>query len=443
MAVFTILCHGSGGHRTKPDKEIVAFLGRRMLGEEYRDYLILDGVGGKPQDKSGKNPLAGSFDWADRNKGAKRKDVSVEMGGSNRKMGGGVATASGEQRFKYGRESMPVGGALGANIVGYGVEDNARHAIVAIANLPTLPDTINLIGWSRGAVTALVIANMLFDPSSEEGLFRQVNVNIFAVDPVAGDTAGTKDGAESRRLITPNVKNYLGVLNTGENRKTFSPQDLSRIIVVDISSSNVVFLPFPGKHDSCAQNSNPDAREVSDIAWSLGVRFLEHFGTRITPKPVTFGDRAMFARYCAITVKGEQYAGVKQKGMFQRAIGKGFGDRAIKGDLASYTRYSDYFVNEHHRRLFMRALPKVYDWLFTRLQATTGLTGRKVPSTHPIGQEIGAAAALGQHVLPSLALLGVTSDNGIVSLPAPGSGMDERIDAFRQTGELAPMGVLE
>jgi hypothetical protein len=436
MPSFTILCHGSGGHRTKPDKEIVAFLGRRMAGEEYKQYLILDGVGGTPQGDGGANPLAGSFDWADRNKGAKSKDVSVEMGGSNKKMGSRV----GGSRFKYGREKMPVGGAAGANIVGYGVEDNARHAIVTIANLPQLPDTINLIGWSRGAVTSLVIANMLYDPTSTEGLFRTVNVNIFAIDPVAGDKAGTKDGAESRRLITPNVKNYLCVLNTGENRKTFSPQDLSRVIVVDAGSTNAVFLPFPGKHSSCAQNNDPKAKEVSDIGWSLGITFLENFGTRFSPLPPRCLPFEAFARYCAITTKAEHYARIRQKGLKQRLIGKGFGKRAMTEELEAYTQFSDYFVNEHHRRLFERKMPALYAWLFTRNHAAVGLMSRKVPLSHPIGQEVEAARG---YALPSLALLGVEMENGVVSLPAPASGMDGQMDSFRQTGgDLMAMGVL-
>ncbi|MBI3463744.1 MAG: DUF5621 domain-containing protein [Planctomycetes bacterium] len=71
MAVFTIYCHGSGGHRDKPDKEIVAYMGRRATGIEYQDYLILDGVGGKPTGKNSPNPMAGTFNWADKNKAAK------------------------------------------------------------------------------------------------------------------------------------------------------------------------------------------------------------------------------------------------------------------------------------------------------------------------------------------------------------------------------------
>src|ERR1700740_2500327 len=81
MSVFTIYCHGSGGHRDKPDKEIVSFLGRNAVGEEYKDYLILDGVGGVPLTPGDKNPMAGSFNWADRNK-APTGSTPKELGGT-------------------------------------------------------------------------------------------------------------------------------------------------------------------------------------------------------------------------------------------------------------------------------------------------------------------------------------------------------------------------
>ena len=47
MSVFSIYNHGSGGHRDKPDDEIVAYMGRYATGEEYVNFLITDGVGGK------------------------------------------------------------------------------------------------------------------------------------------------------------------------------------------------------------------------------------------------------------------------------------------------------------------------------------------------------------------------------------------------------------
>src|SRR5271165_1183227 len=123
MSVFTIYCHGTGGHRDKPDKEIVAFLGRRAAGEEYTDYLILDGVGGKPKNKEGENPMAGTFNWADKNKAPKGK-TPLEQGGGQ------------------------VRGKIMASATGHGVDDNTRHAVVTIANLldkpQGLPDTVNL-----------------------------------------------------------------------------------------------------------------------------------------------------------------------------------------------------------------------------------------------------------------------------------------------------------
>jgi hypothetical protein len=85
-------------------------------------------------------------------------------------------------------------------------------------------------------------------------------------------------------------------------------------------------------------------------------------------------------------------------------------------------------------------MPALYAWLFTRNHAAVGLMSRKVPLSHPIGQEVEAARG---YALPSLALLGVEMENGVVSLPAPASGMDGQMDSFRQTGgDLMAMGVL-
>jgi hypothetical protein len=196
------------------------------------------------------------------------------------------------------------------------VEGNARHAIVAIANLGTLPDTVNMIGWSGGAVTALVIAKLLYDPSTTEGLFRQIKVNIFAIDPVAGADAGIGPNAEGRRLIPPNVKNYLGIISTGENRNTFKPQDLARVHIADLSS-NVMFLPFPGKHSSSPPNNDPKALEISQIGWSLAVQFLTFFGTPCERPMHIFSVQDHLEKYSYILSNYKQFAKIKQSGFKQ------------------------------------------------------------------------------------------------------------------------------
>lgn len=411
MSVFTIYCHGSGGHRDKPDKEIVAFMGRRAVGEEYRDYLILDGVGGKPKGSNNPNPMAGTFNWASRAKEPKG-NTPVEMGGGD----------------TYG--------ATRANIKGHGVEDNARHAVVAIGDLPTLPDRVNMVGWSRGAVTALVIANMLRE------IFPQIEVNIFAFDPVAGNEAGIGAGSESRRHIPGSVKNYVGILATGENRKTFSPQDLSRVTVLNPASSNVLFLPFPGKHSTAPQNNDPKAIDVTNISWTLVHRFFDAMGTPQAGKPVLLSDWQMLDSYARIKNRADVFGGIKQKGLKQRAIGKGFGQRDFVGHLDEYTKHSDYFVNEHHRTLFKRWLPRMYEWLFTQRVNGRGLQHTVVRANHPVAQDF--MKIFGQPELEaSLEPLGVYREGPGLRLPAPGSHFDPRPRHQSQTpGLLQAAGLL-
>src|SRR5262249_11159381 len=108
----------------------------------------------------------------------------------------------------------PPGSDLGAIYLGQGVLDNATHAVHAVMRLPEIPDVINMIGWSRGAVTCGVIATMLWENDGLKG----IPVNIFAIDPVAGVDSGVGDGSVSRRYLYPNVKNYVSILRSEERR---------------------------------------------------------------------------------------------------------------------------------------------------------------------------------------------------------------------------------
>jgi len=411
MSVFTIYCHGTGGHRDKPDKEIVAFLGRGATGQEYKEYLILDGVGGTPKGKT--NPMAGTFNWADKNKAPKGK-TPIEQGGGSVTKTAAIASAT-----------------------GFGVEDNARHAIVAIANLPQLPDTVNMIGWSRGAVTALVIANMLYDPSSTEGLFRSIKVNIFAIDPVAGADAGVGKDAESRRLICANVKNYLGIIATGENRKTFKPQDLARVHIADLNS-NVMFLPFPGKHSSSPQNNDPKTLEVSQISWSLAVQFLKYFGTPCERPLHLFSIQDYLEKYSYILTHHDQFAKVKQKGFKQFMIGMGFGKRDITKNMADYVRYPEYFINEHHRACFDFLFPNLSRWLLN--PAAGNMNTEKAAAT----KEVKDQRDVSPECMKTLPMLGVTFDSAKnPQLPQAGSLFDQSALADSQAkGSLLRMGLV-
>jgi hypothetical protein len=202
----------------------------------------------------------------------------------------------------------------------------------------------------------------------------------------AGLAARHGPDAESRRFIPPTVRNYVGILATGENRKTFKPQDLSRVHIADRQRSNVVFLPFPGKHSTVAQNSDPNAREVSDVVWTLAYRFLDYFGTDHSAdvKPPLNSREAMLDSYSGIVLKRDAYAAIKQRGAYQKAIGKGFATREFTRNLADYVKNASYFVNEHHRGLFKLCCRNLYDWLFTRIHGQLGGFDRTVMRGDPV-----------------------------------------------------------
>ena len=117
------------------------------------------------------------------------------------------------------------------------------------------------------------------------------------------------------------MKNYLGIIATGENRNTFKPQDLSRVHIVDLKS-NVMFLPFPGKHSSSPQNNDPKALEVSQISWSLAVQFLQFFGTPCDRPMHIFSIQDHLEKYSYVLNNYKQFAKIKQSGLKQRLIGQ-------------------------------------------------------------------------------------------------------------------------
>jgi len=427
MSIFTIFCHGSGGHRDKGDKEIVCYLGRRAKGEEYKDYLILDGVGGIPETSGAQNPMAGTFNWADRKKGS-NVGIAKELGGAGRTRQLGQVLQTHPQI---------------ANAIGFGVDNNARHALAAIANLPALPKTINMIGWSRGSVTAMMIAYMLYDPETSEGLFRQIDVNIFAFDPVAGMDAGIGKDAASRRTITKNVKNFLAILAVNENRSTFRPQDLSRVHVLG-KKSNVMFLPMPGKHSTAPQCNDERADEVSEVSWSLAVQFLKNVGTPITNPGLILSRRDYLEKYSYMTMHREELATIKHQyhrktpieniKLFIAAGGK-LETRSLAGNLSDYVRNADYFVNEHHRAVFDLQMPHLSRWLFEPGVATGQFN---------VQEELKAAKRHLPNFYASLTALSIIEDEtGRFQLPQKGSRCDpQALHDIQAKGNLNAMGLL-
>jgi hypothetical protein len=179
-------------------------------------------------------------------------------------------------------------------IIGSGWNDNVYKAVWLLTHLKWETkqpiDTINLIGWSRGAVSCLKTAFKLFEVFEDT-----INVNIFAVDPVPG---GANETTDDIHFIPPNVRQYVGILALDEDRKPFKTMDRTTIRLLaprsqyglngnpdslnpEHNKPEVHFLPFPGNHSDLvnAAQSCPEAIDSATIIKHLAWKFLTTHGS--------------------------------------------------------------------------------------------------------------------------------------------------------------------
>lgn len=396
MSVFTYFNHGTAFHRDK-EGEIVAEFGRLAAGTEYTNFLILDGPGSTPTSA----PTPGRFNPFTRHKTGKKTFGSREMG--------------------HTHKNWAVTGLL----TGAGWDDNVMHAVAALAEVDPLPEAVNMIGWSRGAVTCTKLAYTLNE------FFPQVKVNIFAIDPVAG--IGNKSDTDASTIYS-NVKNYLAVLSMHETRGFFKPQDIKRVTFAS-RETNAIYLPFPGNHSgqvSLDKSCQKGIGEAAQIVWFMGMVFLKHFGTQFNRNPSpTYSFQEICNFYANMSRKMPSYRKTRP-GFFG---GVAMGGRKTRDFLShrvhQYVKHSSFFINEHHRRVFKRAYPGLYDYVF-----------------EDRGSDVKRIAAEFRSTRNLTALHGVLEDLGFsdglrgVMLPIRGGGKEEvRVLRRQHTASLGRMGL--
>lgn len=321
--VFTIFNHGTDFHRDANPNELISQLSTAMNGSEAR--IIQTG------ERTAENPMP--FALESRNptylicEGPGSEEVSAERSksrihhaypgkfnpifnidktlGASRKLNPGL-TLKGDRRYWFFGEQQtnefqddfmgntPEVWRQMGRALGNGWDDNVYKATWMLTHLKfelNQPiDTVNLVGWSRGAVTCLKIANKLFEVFEDT-----INVNIFAIDPVPGGyTARTQD----MLAIPPNVRNYLAVLALDADGSNFQPTDRTDIKLLAPKSEHgkagnsdslnpqhikphAHFLPMPGNHSDLvnAKLSSPLVGNSAKLCRSLAWRFLTQHGT--------------------------------------------------------------------------------------------------------------------------------------------------------------------
>lgn len=385
--VFTIFNHGTDFHRDKDAEEVVTLLHRGVAGSEaalhtrkadnanpsgYRlddpnaTHLVCEGPGsdevsasdavdGRAHAFPGKaNPIFGTDKSLLKNPMLKKTLVRPEPT-LTRPMPNPFLQVS--EPVSAFRESFvghtPSNSQTGGRALGSGWEDNVYKAVWLLTHLQFERDAkitrVNLVGWSRGAVTCLMMANKLYE------LFgMDLEVNIFAIDPVPG---GFTTRTEDMTMVPPNVRNLLVVLALDDDRSTFQPLDSYELKVRcpphhPAPPPNVHFLPLPGNHSDVVFPTKGNAPESGKLCLHLAHKFLSHHGTRFkkTPPHAHMTPAQLLTAYETLHTK--QAAISKQAAMTLsgRPVGLMRMERTVRTKIHEFVYDPWKWVNEHHRQ---------------------------------------------------------------------------------------------
>jgi hypothetical protein len=313
--VFTIYNCGTSHNRQNLD-ETVADTARRTAGSENRDWMINDGPGSSSHSVP-KSALA-----ADRGLAAQAKTPGTRNPVNGLKQSSWFAATRGV-------------------IDGYGWEQNVEHTMAVLNATIDLPRTINMVGWSRGAITCFMIANALHQIPRTSA----IDVNIFALDPVPGP-GNFHD--PNKVTLPPNVKHYAAVVQEDERRRIFRPVLTDAGDAPDIQTK---FYYMPGGHSTGVFRTK---NEVGLIAAFLVHRFLEKHGTGLN-NPIQLSPRDLCELYAKVRLKMAQYA--DSGGGFLRILGTQ--RRTVKNTFQD----TAYFINDHHASKFRKTFPQIWSAL--------------------------------------------------------------------------------
>jgi hypothetical protein len=138
----------------------------------------------------------------------------------------GVGTTSGWDEEVEHTLSDVGSGKIRGNLFAKGLKENVRQMVETVVDTykkdPQM--TIDMLGWSRGAVTCFKIANRLSRPEGNEPAgISQIPVRIFAIDPVPGSAGAANKHMWKNIELTKNVKAFQIVLAQHETRRSFAP----------------------------------------------------------------------------------------------------------------------------------------------------------------------------------------------------------------------------
>ncbi|SDV11673.1 hypothetical protein [Pseudomonas mucidolens] len=275
MRVLTIYFCGTSSNQFDAFKEtywngeLISTLARNTQGREFADWIIIDGPGS----------------------GNLQEDELFTKPGGYYKLSG-IARGSGWEenvkhaaqiikgKFDWQREKLTAENYKQLQAAGVPIEDvNAtgcwlwRHyeygdrqvtpqllqeqIIKMFRKEETLPEQVNLVGWSRGGVSCVMLANLMLNDPELKG----IHVNIFAVDPVPGAT-----NFDSHRVqLGENVREYVAMYARDERSTGF----MCVIPNTDVSTK-VSIYPMAGRHATLVGNAAANGAKGTKVLFEPG-----------------------------------------------------------------------------------------------------------------------------------------------------------------------------
>jgi len=358
--IITLYCCGSGSSRNQYTKYAVPKLYSvdtyRLFGEQHgqQKSLICDGPGGAPiikaeailkQVESGKGTSTGGLF----NTSFLSGTIS-ELSTDTPAMHGG-----GKKQAAFGKTSQD-------NIVLC-----MQFLWEKFWQLGGKIDAINMVGWSRGGVTAIMLAHAI----KASGMLRSnpnTKVNIMAFDPVPGGVNDFNGGGDSKFAKTGRVGSPYTLSSCVTNYTSIIQENLSygvgngcfkcTVPTPEPGCGAIIkHYPLPGEHGTGCSYNEPD-NFLGKIGMHIAQKFLLDNGTRFSDS-FTKNNNDLTELYASGRM---QY--VKKNGLFSKIKTAKKNPSKYRSTLVSNSRRGHkFFVNPHHAELIKNSFPSLYAFL--------------------------------------------------------------------------------
>jgi hypothetical protein len=294
MAVVTILCQGTANstdRTTSDNSELVISKIQTLLdGADDWDWLLCEGAGTKKlrHQYIGNNEA----DFVDLDPDDPLDHVELDLPHAGARPAPPLAGIVGMPEAR--RIASPF---LGGVFAGQGVDANVARAVRFVNYRKTQGVDgrlqVNLAGHSRGSMTCYKIASAL-----DKLYGNQVNVNIFAIDPVPGNTGSINKGMYRDIALGSNVQNSFLMLAEMERRLNFRPY-----IDAKYAGGNAAhrFDTMPGIHGGINELTGSEG-EAARLVLSRAVRFLMENKSKFR---LAEGDRYVEANQYILDTNGD------------------------------------------------------------------------------------------------------------------------------------------